>query len=129
MTIKKGSIKVEVGAQVSAYELAAAEYLKTRGHEVVVIAPNRIARQRTADMRVDGVLWELKTPLGNSSRTIQGVLRRSKRQSSRVIIDCRFTRRTDGQLVQEARTSFQLVRSIERLWIIQKDGILTDLRK
>lgn len=120
MGTKKGTIKVESGAQVSAYEYAAAEYFRTAGNTVVFLTPSRIPHRRTADILLDGQPWEIKTPFGNGSRTIQDILRSGKRQSDSIVLDLRFTKRTEQQALTEATLFFARSRSLRRLCIITK---------
>lgn len=58
-----------------------AEYFRSN---VVFI---RSANFKTPDFMVNGVSWELKSPMGSSTRTIENNMRAAKKQSVNLIID------------------------------------------
>ena len=80
-------------------------------------------------MIMNNEVWEIKTPTGNGSRTIENILRSSKRQSSRVVLDIRFTKRTDTQVITEAKHFFRLSKRLQKLTVIMKNGKLKEFLK
>lgn len=58
-----------------------AEYFK---RDVIFLRPGVLG---TPDLNIDGVLWEIKSPLGNSKKTIENNLRSARKQSSNIVID------------------------------------------
>lgn len=44
---------------------------------------------RTPDVDVNGVKWEIKSPMGNGKRTIDNNLSEARRQSKNIVIDLR----------------------------------------
>lgn len=52
--------------------------------DVVVIRP---ASFRTPDFDVNGVKWELKSPMGSSARTIENNMRAARKQSVNIVVD------------------------------------------
>lgn len=47
----------------------------------------RPGRQKTPDLSISGVHWEIKSPLGNGKKTIENNLRSARKQSVNIIID------------------------------------------
>lgn len=58
-----------------------AEYFKS---DVIFVRP---ANFRTPDFDIKGVKWELKSPMGSSTRTIENNMRTARKQSKNLIID------------------------------------------
>ena len=52
----------------------------------------RPGRQRTPDIEVNGVKWEIKSPVGSGKKTMENNLRAARKQSSYIVIDLRRTR-------------------------------------
>ncbi len=61
--------------------IAIAKYFRS---DVTFIRP---AMFRTPDFEAKGVSWELKSPMGSSSRTIENNMRAARKQSTNIIID------------------------------------------
>jgi len=51
---------------------------------VIFIRP---AASRTPDFEINGIRWELKSPMGSSARTIENNMRTARKQSQNIIID------------------------------------------
>lgn len=52
----------------------------------------RPGRQRTPDVEVNGVKWEIKSSVGSGKKTMENNLRAARKQSSYIVIDLRRTR-------------------------------------
>ena len=78
-----------------------------------------------------GILWEIKSPSGKSSRTIENSLRGALLQSPNIILNLR---RIDAKvpthkLVREAKRQFRLSKEINRLLIITKQQKIIDISR
>lgn len=51
----------------------------------------RPGRQRTPDVEVNGVKWEIKSPVGSGKKTMDNNLRSAEKQSSNIVLDLRRT--------------------------------------
>lgn len=122
-----GRITKDVGAFVTAHEQRSADFLARLGYDVNFIAPERSPGSKTADMRMDGDVWELKCPTGNSSRTIENILRDGAKQARNVVLDLRRTRRSDAQCIAEARGRLKHVKSLRKIFVITKTSDLVRL--
>jgi hypothetical protein len=81
-----------------------AEYLATRGNQVVALAePANVNGVRNADALVDGVRTELKKLDGSVSKTIKNQVNKSKSgtgQAPNIIIDARGTGMTKEEALR-----------------------------
>ena len=80
-------IKTDLTNRPEDHELSAAlilaDYFKT---DVVFLRPES---RKTPDIEVDGIKWEIKSPKGNSKKTIENNLRSARRQSQNIVVDLR----------------------------------------
>lgn len=105
------------------HEKLAVDFLAVKlGYDVTFLVPNRGKGAKTPDIEMNGLLWEIKSPKGKSSRTIENNLRAALRQSPNILLDLR---RMDGRvptarLLREAERQFSLTKSMERLIVITR---------
>lgn len=116
-----GTIIIPPGVFIDVHEKMAADYLAVEfGYSITFLLPNRTSGSKTPDIKMDNKLWEIKSPKGKSSRTIENNLRNALVQSSNIVLDLR---RIDGRiptskLFNEAERQFQLTKPLKRLIII-----------
>lgn len=112
------------------HERRCARSLSASGRHVEfipVISGNGV---KTADLVMDGVAWELKSPESSDVRSLQRTLRRAAKQSPNVIIDSsRATKLSDIRIERELRRLMPLVKSVRRLLLVTKDGEVVDLSR
>lgn len=83
---------------------------------------------KTADLRIRGTFWEIKSPIGNSKRTIQNNLREASRQSANVIIDLRRCKMPTVNALSRIRHEMKNSCPIKRLLIITKEENIIDYK-
>ena len=103
-----------------------AEILALAGHRVEFL-PESI--HKTPDIRLDGIEFEIKSPITNKTEKIERNIKRALKQSDNIIIDSSRIRnyqeqRILGYLTQKARTQKQ----IHRLIFITKNGQIIDIK-
>ena len=127
---KIGSIIVPPGVFVDVHEKIAVDFLAIHtGLDITFLVPNRQKGHKTPDIKMDGKLWEVKSPKGKSSRTIENNLRQALQQSPNIILDLR---RMDGRiptarLVAETKRQFTLTKKIKYILVITRSEELVDL--
>lgn len=90
------------------------------GVDVTFIERNHNAK--SADLRIGNIIWEIRSPIGDSKRTMQNNLGSADNQSPNIIINlvrCRM--RPDGA-VGRIRHELGKANSIKRLFVIFKNG-------
>lgn len=116
---KIGKIITPKGAIPKPHELSLAEILIHTGHDVyfLIVGPNK-----TPDIHFFDKLWEIKSPIGNSSRTIENNLRNALKQSENVIIDLRRTEISDHNAIQYITNHIGNFHGLKNLIIITKNS-------
>ena len=75
---------------------------------------------KTADFRIGGALWELKSPLGRGKRTIQNNIRKANQQCANIVVDLRFCKINEEQAIQRVRYEVLRMTSIKKVLVITK---------
>lgn len=129
MSKQEGNIVILPGADVWPHELAAAKTLASTGRNVTFLKKTTGIKVQSADLEMNGLIWEMKSPETNNLKALQRILRKAGHQSHNVIIDgTRAKRISDTAMEKELRKLKPLVKSIHRLMLITKDGNIVDIR-
>lgn len=115
--------------QPETHELETADVFARTGKDVEFIPPRRMRGSKMPDIKMDGVLWEMKSPTGSGKKTIQDQIKRAMRQSKNIILDGRRTKLTDEYIVKELQKQVALSRSIKRLIFISKTDTIIDIQR
>ncbi len=127
-----GTIIVPPGVFIAIHEKVAVDFLAAKlGYDVTFLLPDRRKGRKTPDIEMRGLLWEIKSPKGKSSRTIENNLRLALQQSPNIIFDLR---RMDGRiptkkLLSEVERQFSLAKSIKRLIVITRQDEHIDFER
>jgi hypothetical protein len=116
----QGKIIVPAGVLPEKHELETASYFAALGKDVELQVPTRTKGMRTADVLMDGQLWEMKCFFGKERRTLQTCVQRASRQSKYIIIDLRHTPLKMDYCLSILKREFELRTSIKRLLVITK---------
>jgi hypothetical protein len=129
MNSGQGKIIIAPGLNVWPHELKTAEALAAAGLTVEFIRRSEAPRQTSADVRIDGVEWEIKSPEADNLKAVQRNLRRALKQSRNVIFDCRRMKRLPAEAIErEVRTQAGALRSLRRLIFVGKNGKIVDIK-
>ena len=107
---------------VEQHELDVAKVLNKFGKDVEFILPSRVQFSRTPDIKMDGLLWEIKSPKGSSNRTIENNLRCALRQSKNIIIDLRRIKIDETRAISQIKEKFRKIKTIKNILIIRKNS-------
>ncbi|MBQ6394519.1 hypothetical protein IJH97_02085 [Candidatus Saccharibacteria bacterium] len=108
------------------YELSAAILVAKHFQTDVIFL--RSCCQRTPDLDVKGIKWELKSPLGNGRNTIKNNLHGARKQSTNVIIDFRRMKMHQSKALANIRYYFASHRSrIRHLMVITKTEEIVEI--
>lgn len=99
------------------YEISAAIILADFFQTDIHLNP-RNANIKTADFIINGTAWELKSPTGNSKRTIQNNLRKADHQSPNIILDLRRCKMPTAQAISRANFELSQANAIKKLILI-----------
>ena len=121
-------IQFEDGSMPESHEVQTALFLKKHGRKVVFLAPKNQNRIRTPDIKMDGKLWEIKSPVSAGKRTMEHALRSVTKQSPNVIIDLRRCKLTDERALHQISFTAKKRTALKRLLIITKAQKIIDLK-
>ncbi len=126
--MEKGTLKTN-GVHLENHEYATVKLLLMSGHNIELIPSSQVKGMRTPDISIDGVLWEIKSPTGNSRHTMKHTLQNAAHQSNHVIVDLRRCKMPQNIAVKELEHHFNLSRRIRRMKIITADEKIIDFGK
>lgn len=127
-----GTIVVPPGVFVDKHEKIAADFLAANiGYDVTFLVPDRRKGTKTPDIEMNDLLWEVKSPTGKSSRTIENNLRLALLQAPNIVLDLR---RMDGRiptykLLKEAERRFMDAKKMKHLIVITREEKHVDFER
>ena len=114
---KVGRIIVPKNALVQPHEFDVAIVLAWTGNDVEFIPASHM---HTPDIKFQGIFWEIKSPIGSSSRTIENNIRLALKQSSNVIMDLSRMKILESKCLHEIRRQNDLIKRKHRVMVITK---------
>lgn len=116
------------GVHLEDHEYATVKLLLSTGLDIELIPTSQVKGMRTPDISINGILREIKAPIGNGKNTIKHTLQNASHQSNNVIIDLRRCKLPQDQAIKDLAQRFNLSKRIRRMKIItidEKIGSLT----
>lgn len=121
MTIKQpGKTIIPYGSIIQPHELKTAVFLNKYGFDVEFLPLVFQKGVRTPDIKMNGRLWEIKSPKGDSRHTIERNLRIASKQSENIIFDLRRCKSPDIKSISQIKTYFQIIKKIHKILVITK---------
>ena len=121
---KVGHITVPKKALVQPHEFNVATILSWTGDDVVFIPTGATPMP---DIRFRRLEWEIKSPHGGSSRTIENNMRLALKQSSNIIVDLSRMKLPEEKCIHEVKRQNDLIRGKHRVMIITKTKKIIEL--
>ena len=128
MKMKKGKITPN-GVVLKTHENATAVFLTEQGFDVELIPTSNIEGVHTPDIKMNGLKWEMKAPLGEGNQLMENTIQRALKQSQNIIIDLRHTKRHQTKCLRELERQFLSKKGIKRSKVITKSGKTLDFEK
>ncbi len=119
-----GNINVPLGVAVLPHELVVATILSWTGDNVEFLPVRHV---QTADIIFRGLEWEIKSPEGKSSRTIENNMRNALKQARNIVIDLSRIKQSEAKAIKEVKRQYNLIRGIKRVIIITKAKEIIEL--
>ncbi len=121
MNDKTCEIIIKSGIDVWEHERRTAQALANAGFTVSFLKRNNEEHVRTPDVIIDGVLWEMKSPISSRLTKIQKTLRQAIHQSPNVIYDSqRIKNLNDNQIQRELEKWAGQFKAMKRLIFVNK---------
>ncbi len=108
------------------HELSAALILAYHfKRDVIFLRPET---KKTPDIDIDGTKWEIKSPRGNSKKTIENNLRTARKQSENIVLDLARSKMHYTRAIARAKFYIRTeAHHIKRLKIITKTQQIIDI--
>ena len=115
---------IENGVAITPHEHKVVKLLRELGYLVEPIPPSNTKWNPNPDFIIDGLIWELKSPVTKKKQTIKRIVKEASRQSENLIVDLRFAKIDENIAFRILEHEFNSSRRIKRLVIIRKSGLL-----
>lgn len=102
---------------VQPHELVVATILAWTGEDIKFLP---VSHTHTADIKFRGQEWEIKSPKGNSSRTIENNMRLALKQSENIIMDLSRIKIEEEKAIKEIKRQTSLIKQVKKVIIITK---------
>lgn len=123
---KKLSSYIPEGLKPWPHELRAAKVLASAGYKVEFIMPRQ--NLPTADILLDGIEYEMKSPESFNPNAIEHLIRAAIRQSPHIIIDTsRLKKIPQHQVLRSLKRQIYKNSRIKRFLVITKRGDIIDI--
>ena len=100
------------------HELKTAKALASKGKDVEFIRPSRVQHTRTPDIIMDGIMWEMKCPMGKNKKNIANIFHRALKQSKNIIIDIRQIEIDEKEALVEIKRNAAMAKSLKKLKVV-----------
>ena len=126
MRKQRGRIILPSGVAPWPHEMRVARILSNAGHKVEFIHKVNI---KSADIFLDGVEFEIKSPKTNKANSLEHVLKKALKQSVNIIVDSSRIREIGDMRIQSFLThQVQSRRRIKRMLLVTKAGDIVDIK-
>jgi hypothetical protein len=102
------------------FELSAADILLGFFESDITFLP--ATSQKTPDIMVNNIRWEIKSPLGKGKHTIEHQFQRAAKQSKSIVIDARRCKIHIAKIRSQVKYQTDKRQYIKRVLLIEKTG-------
>jgi hypothetical protein len=81
-------------------------------------------RLKTADLVINGQIWEMKSPTGRGRTTVSNQFKRASKQSSHVVFDARRIQLSEDAVLEQVRKECTRRKSIKEVLFVTKGEIV-----
>ena len=126
--MKKGKI-IPNGVILERHEYETVLLFTEMGIDVELIPKSNVKGVHTPDIKMGGLKWEMKSPLGEGNQLMENTIQRALKQSQNIIVDLRHVKRHQSKCIRELEKQFVSKKDIKRLKVIMKNNKTLDFRK
>ena len=124
----KGSVIIPAGLDIWDHELKTAQVFAKYVHTVEFLPQNQGQRMKTADVRINGVIYEIKSPKTDKLSAIERNLKKASKQSSNIIIDSRRMHKIHDSTIQKFLVQkLKQQKSIKKLYLVNRKHEIIDI--
>lgn len=126
--MKTGKI-IPNGVSLQKHEYDTVLVLTELGYDVELIPKSNKLGEKSPDIRIGKVFWEIKSPKGEGKWLVKNIMQKASRQSENVIIDLRRIKIHQNRCLPEFEKQFKCSKRVKRLKIITKARKVIDFVK
>jgi len=127
---KTGKVIKQGGINVWPHEQIMADILAENGYIVEFIEPSIRKNERTPDVKIDGVGWELKSPRASSLKAVERNLKRGRWQSDKIVFASRRMKGIpDKAIERELKNRSKEIDGLSRIIFINRQKEIVDIKK
>lgn len=129
MRRKTGTITPN-GIKLEEHEYDTVLFLTEQGFDVELIPPSTEKGSKTPDIRMDGYVWEMKSPIGKGKWVIKNIMQKASHQSENVIIDLRRLKKfPQDKYINEVEQRFESITRLKHIKIIARGRKMIEKEK
>lgn len=108
------------------HEWKTVKTLLDKGYNIELVKPSEIKGYHLADIIIDGVYWEIKSPQGKGKNTIRHNMQNAGKQSENAIIDLQRCGIPDEIAIGKIKHELSFSKSLKRVKVITKQNEILD---
>ena len=121
MNKRSGKVIIDGACEVWPHELLTAEALAKAGYVVEFIPKSNVAYNKTPDVRINGIHYEMKSPTSSHLPVVDKNVKKALSQSANVVFDSRRMKNAkDAQVLRELEKSIATRRKLKSLIFVDK---------
>ena len=130
MAKKSFDVIVPHNHKVRPAELEAAGILANHFKANVRVLPkSERFKESSADFEIGGIIYELKSPITSSVRSINNLIQLATKQSRNVVIDIRKSKITEKKMVAICNERLKTLKKIKKIVLIVNKKIVLEFNK
>lgn len=124
-----GNIIIPADVNVWPHEYKTALALARTGCTVEFVRKSDKAYETTADVLIEGCLWEMKSPTASSIKAVERNLKRARWQSGNIIFDSRRMKNVpDAAIERELRKWSGEIDGVVRVLFVNRHAAVIDIK-
>lgn len=128
MSRKPGKVIIPASVSPWDHELKTAHALAQCGYVVEFVVVSNGHKAKTADVMIDGILYEIKSPIANKLSAVERNLKRAYHQSASIIFDSRRMKRLPDKSIQkELIKQHRLTKNIKQILFVNRKHEVIDI--
>lgn len=126
---KTGSITIQPNPPFpEKHEFETASFLANLGYDIEFITPSKVKNNKTPDIKMENLDWEIKSPISDGKRSIENALRSALKQSENIIFDLRRSKISTEKILSKVNYEINKTNKIKHFLVITKSKQLIDIK-
>ena len=124
----RGSVTIPAGIEVWEHELKTAQVLASYNHHVCFIPKDSGPNIKSADILIDDVSYEMKSPKADKLSAIERNLKKASKQSDNIVIDSRRMKKIHDSAIQKCLVKkLKQQKTIKKILFVNRKHELIDI--